>query len=114
VLLCLYFGYPGNTKLIYSPYWTSSQRKWYNFTICKSRVNVPLRSLISDRNDGWKTFLLDFSSSVEYVTGQAVDFKISSQDHDTVIEEELESLRSKVDELTNEVGPSLFLTRAWY
>lgn len=42
------------------------------------------------------------------MTGQAVDFKVSSQDHNAIIEEELESLRSKVDELTGEVGPSLF------
>ena len=50
--------------------------------------------------------MLDFSSSVEYVTGQTIDLKASSQDHDATIKEELESLRSKVDELTDEVGPS--------
>ena len=60
-----------------------------------------------DRDDGWKAFLLDFSSSVEYVTGQSIDIKVSSQDHDAVTEE-LESLRSKVYELTDEVGPRLF------
>jgi diaphanous 1 len=50
---------------------------------------------------------LEFSSSVEYVTGQSIDLKVSSQVHDIVIEEELESLRSKVDELTDEVGTPL-------
>jgi hypothetical protein len=59
------------------------------------------------RSDGWKAFLLDFSASVEYVTGQPVDVKVSSRDHDTAAEEELESFRAKVDELTNEVGPDL-------
>ena len=61
-----------------------------------------------DRDGGWRAFLLDFSSSVEYVTGQSIDLKVSSQDHDAVTEEELESLRSKVYELTDEVGPCLF------
>ena len=51
---------------------------------------------------------MDFSSSVEYVTGQSIDLKVPSQDHDAVIEEELESLRSKVHELTDEVGPCSF------
>ena len=52
--------------------------------------------------------MLDFSSSVEYVTGQSIDPMVSSQDHDAVIEEELESLRSKVYGLTDEVGLCLF------
>lgn len=64
--------------------------------------------LSSGRSDGWKAFLLDFSSSVEDVTGQSVDLKVSPQDNDAVVEEELESLRSKVGELTDEVGPSLW------
>lgn len=50
---------------------------------------------------------MDFSSSVEYVTRQSIDLGVSSQDHDATTKEELESLRSKVDELTDEVGPSL-------
>ena len=41
------------------------------------------------------------------MTRQSIDFKISSQDCDATIEEELESLRSKVDELTDEVGACL-------
>ena len=76
--------------------------------ICKSTVDTPFSHSFPDRNDGWKAFLVDFSSSVEYVTGQSIDLKISSQDHGAVIEEELESLRSKVHELTDEVGPCLF------
>jgi hypothetical protein len=51
---------------------------------------------------------LDFSSSVEYVTGQAIDLK-TPQDHNATAEGELDTLRSKVDELTDEVGaPLLF------
>lgn len=50
---------------------------------------------------------MDFSSSVEYVTGQSIDLKVSSQDNGAVVEEELEYLRSKIDELTDEVGPCL-------
>jgi hypothetical protein len=41
------------------------------------------------------------------VTGQPVDLETSSQDHDAAIEEELEILRSKVDQLSNEVGSFL-------
>ena len=40
------------------------------------------------------------------MTRQSIDLGVSSQDHDAAIEEELESLRSKVEELTDEVGPS--------
>ena len=50
---------------------------------------------------------MDFSSAVEYVTGQPVDLKTSSQDRDAATEEGLETLRSKVDQLTNEVGTFL-------
>ena len=42
------------------------------------------------------------------MTGQSIDVKVSPQDHDTVVEEELESLRSKVTELTDEVRLSLW------
>ena len=38
------------------------------------------------------------------MTGQSIELEVSSQDNDAVIEGELESLRSKVDELTDEVG----------
>lgn len=65
---------------------------------------MPSGHSFSDRNDGWRAFLLDFSSSVEYMTGQSIELEVSSQDNDAVIEGELESLRSKVDELTDEVG----------
>ena len=78
--------------------------------ICKSTVDLSSSRSFSGRNDGWKNFLLDFSSSVEYVTGQSIDLKVSSQDRDAVIEEELEVLRSKVGELTDEVGLHLLST----
>jgi hypothetical protein len=67
----------------------------------------PFNCSSSGRSDGWRAFLLDFSSSVEYLTGQSIDLNVSSQDQDGAIEEEVESLRSKVDELTDEVGPPL-------
>lgn len=41
------------------------------------------------------------------MTGQTIELKISSQDHEAAIEEELKTLRSKVDQLTDEVGPFL-------
>lgn len=50
---------------------------------------------------------MDFSSAIEYVTGQSIDLKTFSQDHNAAIEEELETLRSEVDRLTDEVGSLL-------
>ena len=41
------------------------------------------------------------------MTRQSIELGVCSQDHDTTIKEELESLRSQVDELTDEVGSSL-------
>ena len=41
------------------------------------------------------------------MTGQPIYLETSSQDHDTSNEDELETLRSSVEQLTDEVGPSL-------
>ena len=50
-----------------------------------------------------------FAASVEHITGQELDVRAASEDGSmTVVEEELESLRAKVDELSDEVS-SLYL-----
>lgn len=41
------------------------------------------------------------------MTGQSIEFTASSRDHDAPIEKELETLRVKVGQLTEEVGPFL-------
>lgn len=83
--------------------------------ICKFRLDIPPIFSLLDRNDGWEAFLSDFLSSVEYLTGQPINLRASSQDRGA-IKEELETLRSKVDELTEEVGrpsrrPCILLTQ---
>ena len=105
--------FPDNTKLICLPSWTSSLRKWYNFPTCEFDCYRCLPCSCLGRNDGWKAFLLDFSSSVEYLTGQPIDIKVSPQN--TATEEELETLRCRVGELIDAVGhlgccPYLVLT----
>jgi diaphanous 1 len=58
---------------------------------------------ISD--ESWHTFLKHFMSSVQDITGQELEVKPASE-HDSrdVVEGELESLRTQVEELSEEVG----------
>lgn len=53
---------------------------------------------------------MDFFSTVEHVTGQPIDLRDSSQNNNVAVEEELETLRSKVEQLSDEVG-SFLLSR---
>lgn len=63
-----------------------------------------LSSLYSD--DGWQLFIKQFASSVKGITGQELDVKlaIDGADSNAIVEEELEVLRAKVDELSDEVS----------
>lgn len=47
-----------------------------------------------------------FASSVQQITGQALDVTAKDQGHGSSIEEELEALRAKVADLSDEVGHS--------
>lgn len=59
-------------------------------------------------DDSWHTFMKRFASSVEHITGQELDVHPASRgDSLVVVEQELEELRAKVEELSDEVGPSL-------
>jgi diaphanous 1 len=50
-----------------------------------------------------------FSASVQHITGQELDVRAASEDDSmSVVEEELESLRAKVDELSDEVTSLCF------
>jgi hypothetical protein len=44
-----------------------------------------------------------FAASVQHITGQELDVKAAS-DSDSIVEQELEALRTKVEELSDEVS----------
>ena len=44
-----------------------------------------------------------FASSVQHITGQAIDIVAGDQSSKVVVEEELEVLRARVEELSDEV-----------
>lgn len=56
---------------------------------------------ISHSDDSWHLFIKRFAASVQFITGQELDVK-AAESRD-VVEQELEGLRSKVEELNNEV-----------
>jgi hypothetical protein len=58
---------------------------------------------ISD--DSWHVFLKRFAASVEHITGQELEVKAASgSDSSTVVEQELETLRTQVEELSDEAS----------
>ena len=73
---------------------------------------VSFSSLLPDTNyffpfsdDSWRVFLKRYATSIQHITGQEVEVKAlgetSSRD---IVEQELESLRLKVEELSDEVN----------
>ena len=63
---------------------------------------VDIVQLCSD--DNWRVFLKRFASSVQDITGQEIDVKVpGDRNSRQIVEEELEVLRLKVDELSDEV-----------
>ncbi len=59
-------------------------------------------------DDGWCAFLKHFADSVQSVTGQIVDVRLASETDHSVLQDEIDNLRAKVDELTTEVGLQSF------
>ena len=55
------------------------------------------------RDDNWRMFMKRFISSVQHITGQSLDVVTEEQIAVPEIAEELESLRTRVDDLTDEV-----------
>jgi len=52
--------------------------------------------------------MMRFVNSVQHVTGQALEVRaVSDSDRMTVVEQEMEALRTKVDELSDEVSGSI-------
>lgn len=64
-------------------------------------------------DDNWQSFLKRFATSVQHITGQQLEIKAASDGVAmSIFEEEVESLRTKVDELSEEVRgkyPLLYL-----
>jgi hypothetical protein len=69
------------------------------FTFCAdSNINM----FFSD--DSWHLFMMRFANSVQHITGQELEVKAASgSDSMTIVEQEIEALRTKVDELSDEV-----------
>jgi hypothetical protein len=59
-------------------------------------------SCVSD--DGWRQFVKQFAESIRHITGQNLEATLGSDDREALLQEELESLRCKVDELSEEVS----------
>ena len=56
-------------------------------------------------DDGWRVFLKRFATSVQHITGQEVEVKaLGETSSSDIVEQELESLRLKVEELSDEVN----------
>lgn len=60
---------------------------------------------ISD--DSWHIFMKRFATSVQHITGQELEVRAAmDSDSFNIVEQELEELRSKVEELSEEVSTS--------
>lgn len=66
-------------------------------------TNSPLTRSRSD--DSWHLFMMRFANSVQHITGQELEVKAASDsDSMTVVEQEMDGLRTKVEELSDEVS----------
>ncbi|GLB34079.1 putative diaphanous FH3 domain contatinign protein [Lyophyllum shimeji] len=62
---------------------------------------VEQAALLDNFDDSWHIFIKRFAASVQHITGQELEVKAASES-DSFIEQELEELRSKVEELSDE------------
>lgn len=59
-------------------------------------------------DDSWHVFMKRFAASVVHITGQDLEVKtVSESASSTIVEQELESLRTKYEELSDEVSTPL-------
>ncbi|PPQ71093.1 hypothetical protein CVT24_009844, partial [Panaeolus cyanescens] len=64
---------------------------------------VEQAAMIDSFDDSWRVFLKRFATSVQHITGQEVEVKPANEsDALEVVEQELEALRVKVEELSDE------------
>ncbi|KAK0190552.1 armadillo-type protein [Armillaria mellea] len=62
---------------------------------------VEQAAMLDKFDDSWHIFMKRFVASVSHITGQELEVKAASES-DHIVEEELESLRTKVEELSDE------------
>ena len=68
-------------------------------------------ALVSLSDDSWHLFMKRFAASVQHITGQELEVKAASDTNSmTIVEQQLEELRSQVEELSDEVGIALNIT----
>lgn len=72
-------------------------------------LNYSHNSDSSSSDDSWHLFMKRFAKSVQHITGQELDVKAASDgDSAHLVELEIEALRAKVNELSDEVS-AMFL-----
>lgn len=68
------------------------------------------RGVDRDTSDqSWPGFIHDFGLSIRSLTGLDLEAKASGNDQDTALEEEIELLRTRVEELGQEVSMTVTL-----
>ncbi|KAJ6515515.1 hypothetical protein C8R45DRAFT_809608 [Mycena sanguinolenta] len=64
---------------------------------------VEQAAMLDDFDDSWHVFMKRFASSVVHITGQELEVRAASESaSSTIVEQELESLRTKYEELSDE------------
>lgn len=58
---------------------------------------------LSCSDENWCAFLQRFAESVQHVTGQVVDVRLASDTDHSLLQEEIDHLRTTVDKLSDEV-----------
>lgn len=63
---------------------------------------VEQAALLDNFDDSWHVFMNRFAASVQHITGQELEVRAASESPSEVVEEELEALRARVEELNDE------------
>lgn len=71
-----------------------------SYSLCSARTVIHL----FHSDDSWHIFIKRFANSVQHITGQELEVRATSEnDSATFVELEMEALRTKVNELSDEV-----------
>lgn len=66
-------------------------------------LNIVLLFDVFSSGDSWLPLLNRFAASVRHITGQELEVQATLDGHGSIVSEELDILRNKVDELSGEV-----------
>ena len=98
----------GNSKLTCLLSLIASWSKQLCLILCRSlSCSSPTTTnyFLTFSDDSWRVFLKRFATSVQHITGQEVEVKVLGETSSSdIVEQELESLRLKVEELSDEVN----------